>query len=130
MNPSAVFHGFLLRIAASLALAAAVDVSAQPAAPAGSAAVPDGAPVLGKQEPIGSGASSTAPGDDARAGQGAAAASLQVREERVQGRLASAQVSVGGRSYLIVDPAAGRYDRQADNGGRHVTPVLWQLFRF
>ena len=39
------------------------------------------------------------------------------------------QVSVGGRSYLIVDPAAGRYDRQADNGGRRVTPVL-ELFRF
>jgi hypothetical protein len=62
--------------------------------------------------------------------QDGAAAPLQVHEERIQGRLASAQVSVGGRSYLIVDPAAGRYDRQADNSGRRVTPVLWQLFRF
>lgn len=98
---------------------------AQATAPAGSAEVPDGVPILGKQEV----AAASNANAGARAPDGAAAP-LQVHEERIQGRLASAQVSVGGRSYLIVDPAAGRYDRQADNSGRRVTPVLWQLFRF
>lgn len=100
---------------------------AQATAPAGSAEVPDGVPILGKQEVA---AASNANANAGARAQDGAAAPLQVHEERVQGRLASAQVSVGGRSYLIVDPAAGRYDRQADNSGRRVTPVLWQLFRF
>ena len=65
-----------------------------------------------------------------RPSQRSVGASPRVHEERIQGRLATAQVSVGGRSYLIVDPAAGRYDRQADNSGRRVTPVLGELFRF
>jgi len=30
----------------------------------------------------------------------------------------------------VVDPSAGRFDRQADNAGRHVAPALWELFRF
>ncbi len=111
--------------AALLAMSLSTAALAQATAPAGSAEVPDGAPILGKQE--------VAAASNANAGaraQDGAAAPLQVHEERIQGRLASAQVSVGGRSYLIVDPAAGRYDRQADNSGRRVTPVLWQLFRF
>ena len=102
---------------------------AQATAPAGSAEVPDGVPTLGKQEVAAASNANANANAGARAPDGAAAP-LQVHEERVQGRLASAQVSVGGRSYLIVDPAAGRYDRQADNSGRRVTPVLWQLFRF
>ncbi len=127
MNPFDVFFRFGLRIAVSLAAVVAAVASAQPAAPAGSVDVPDGPPVLIKQDAIGGG--NAASGADART-QNAAAASLSIREERVQGRLANAQVSVGGRSYLIVDPAAGRFDRQAGNGGRRVTPSLWELFRF
>ncbi len=106
------------------AMSLATMAAAQAAAPAGSVEVPDGAPILGSQDVA---AASSA---GARPPQEGATTSLQVREERIQGRLASAQVSVGGRSYLIVDPAVGRYDRQADNAGRRVTPVLWQLLRF
>lgn len=121
-TPSA--HRALLSvlIAANFAV---VACAAPTVAPAGSLDVPDGAPALPKQEAVAarSGASAdTARGNDPTA--------IQIREERIQGRLATAEVSFGGRSYVIVDPAAGRFDRQANNGGRRVNPVLWQLFRF
>lgn len=84
--------------------------------------VPDGAPEL-VAEKNGSNTSVTTPGK--------ASASVIVEEERVQGRLANARISVGGgKGYSVVDPNAGRTDRQADNGGKRVNPSLWELFRF
>lgn len=83
---------------------------------------PDGAPTLAAEK-----------GVDSRtvAATAREATSLSVSEERIQGRLANARVSVGGgRAYTVVDPSAGRFDRQADNAGRHVAPALWELFRF
>mgnify|MGYP000879978929 CR=1 FL=1 len=123
MNASNSFFRRARGVVASLTVLLGAVALAQAATPTGSVEVPDGAPVLGKQDAV------VARGEGVRPREGAVAP-LQIHEERVQGRLASAQVSVGGRSYLIVDPAAGRYDRQADNGGRRVTPVLWELFRF
>lgn len=110
-------------VAALLAVSWGAAVSAQTIVPTGSTEVPDGSPALARQQ------AAVASGTDALHSE-ASGASPRVHEERIQGRLATAQVSVGGRSYLIVDPAAGRYDRQADNSGRRVTPVLWELFRF
>lgn len=123
MNASNRFFRRARGVVASLTVLLGAVALAQATTPTGSVEVPDGVPVLGKQDAVVAGGEGVNP----RAG---AVAPLQIHEERVQGRLASAQVSVGGRSYLIVDPAAGRYDRQADNGGRRVTPVLWELFRF
>lgn len=108
-------------------IAAPMIAVAAAAAPPGSLDAPDGAPLLAPAAPLAARAGSSGSPEASAADD---ASALQVREARVQGRLASAQVSVGGRAYLVVDPAAGRYDRQADNGGRRVTPVLWQLFRF
>ncbi len=84
--------------------------------------VPDGAPELVAEKNV-SNTSVTAPGK--------ASASVIIEEERVQGRLANARISVGGgKGYTVVDPNAGRTDRQADNGGKRVNPSLWELFRF
>ena len=84
--------------------------------------VPDGAPELASEKTV-TNTSVTAPGK--------ASTSVIVDEERVQGRLANAHVRVGGtRGYTIVDPNAGRTDRQADNAGKRLSPSLWELFRF
>ena len=100
---------------------AAVPVPAPVAAPARTD-VPDGAPELPAEKNV-SNTSVTAVGK--------ASASVIVEEERVQGRLSNAHVRVGAaKGYSIVDPNAGRTDRQADNGGKRVSPSLWELFRF
>ncbi len=84
--------------------------------------VPDGVPELAAEKTV-SNTSVTAPGK--------ASTSVIVDEERVQGRLANAHVRVGGaKGYTVVDPNAGRTDRQADNGGKRLSPSLWELFRF
>ena len=84
--------------------------------------VPDGAPELASEKTVNN-TSVTAPGK--------ASTSVIVDEERVQGRLANAHVRVGGaKGYTVVDPNAGRTDRQADNGGKRLSPSLWELFRF
>lgn len=83
---------------------------------------PDGAPQLAAEKVISNQSSAPA---------GKPAGNITVEEERIQGRLANARVSVGGgRSYTIVDPGVGRSDRQPDNGGKRISPSLWQLFRF
>ena len=115
--------------ALALSLAAYAVFAQAPAAPAPAPApaaartdVPDGAPELATEKTV-SNTSVTA--------QSKASTSVIVEEERVQGRLASAHVRVGGaKGYTIVDPNAGRTDRQADNGGKRVSPSLWELFRF
>lgn len=89
---------------------------------AGRIDVPDGVPTLAADK-----------GVDGRSAASISreAADVSVNEERIQGRLATARVSVGGgRTYSVVDPSVGRFDRQADNAGRRVTPALWELFRF
>ena len=84
--------------------------------------VPDGAPELVVEKNV-SNTSTTAPAK--------ASAGVIVEEERVQGRLANARISVGGgKGYTVVDPNAGRTDRQPDNAGKRVNPSLWELFRF
>ena len=84
--------------------------------------VPDGAPELAAEKTVSNTSVTAAP---------KASASVIVEEERVQGRLANARISVGGaKGYTVVDPNAGRTDRQADNGGKRVSPSLWELFRF
>lgn len=123
---------FSSRVLAALLTAALTVISCaafaqSPAAPAAPVAptrtdVPDGAPEL-KAEKTVSNTSVSAPAK--------ASASVIVEEERVQGRLAQARVSVGGgKAYTVVDPNVGRTDRQADNGGKRVSPSLWELFRF
>lgn len=83
---------------------------------------PDGAPELVVEKNV-SNTSVTAPAK--------ASGSVIVEEERVQGRLANAHVRVGtAKGYTIVDPNAGRTDRQPDNAGKRVNPSLWELFRF
>ena len=82
---------------------------------------PDGAPTLSPEATVNNRSTSVAP---------RSAGSVIVEEERVQGRLANARISVGGRAYSIVDPNAGRVDRQAGNGGKRVTPSMWELLRF
>lgn len=109
------------------AVCAFAQAPTAPVAPVAPAAperveVPDGAPQLAKEMTI----SNTSPA----AGR-ASDAAVTVEEERVQGRLATAKVSViGGKGYTVVDPAAGRSDRQADNAGKRVSPSLWELLRF
>jgi hypothetical protein len=89
---------------------------------AGRIDAPDGAPELTAEKNV-SNTSVAAPAK--------VPSSVIVEEERVQGRLANARVSVGGRrGYTVVDPNAGRTDRQTDNGGKRVSPSLWELFRF
>lgn len=114
-------HNFPALSAFVLSAICGVAVAQTPAAPARVDA-PDGAPELSAEKNINN-TSVTAPGKSS--------VSVIVEEERVQGRLANARVSVGGaRSYTVVDPNAGRTDRQADNGGKRISPSLWQLFRF
>ena len=88
------------------------------------AEVPDGAPQLAQEKTISN--ASTGATSPSRASGG-----IVVNEERVQGRLATAHVSLGGaRGYTVVDPDAGRSDRQSGNGGKRLSPSLWELFRF
>ena len=114
-------------LTAALTVISCAAFAQSPAAPAAPVAptrtdVPDGAPEL-KAEKTVSNTSVSAPAK--------ASASVIVEEERVQGRLAQARVSVGGgKAYTVVDPNVGRTDRQADNGGKRVSPSLWELFRF
>jgi hypothetical protein len=83
---------------------------------------PDGAPELAVENAV-SNTSVTAGGKKS--------SGVMIEEERVQGRLSSAHVSVGGaRGYSVIDPTVGRVDRNADNGGKHVRPSVWELFRF
>jgi hypothetical protein len=125
---SASIRHFSPAVAALSAFALNVVVCAAfaktPAAPAAPARVdaPDGAPELVAERNV-SNTSVTAPGKSS--------SSVIIEEERVQGRLANARISVGGgKGYTVVDPNAGRTDRQADNGGKRVNPSLWELFRF
>ena len=105
----------------ALSFAVGATFAQTPTAPA-RVDVPDGAPELVVEKNV-SNTSVTAPVK--------ASASVIIEEERVQGRLANARISVGGgKGYTVVDPNAGRTDRQADNGGKRVNPSLWELFRF
>ena len=95
-----------------------------PAAVPASAEVPDGAPQLAQEKAI----SNVSTGGTA---SNRASGAIVVTEERVQGRLAAAHVSVGGaRGYTVVDPDAGRSDRQSGNGVKRLSPSLWELLRF
>lgn len=131
---NAIIPVFLPRIAQLLACALGLigfesfaQVTAAPAVPTtvqtpSRVDVPDGAPELAAEKTV-SNTSVTTPGKKST--------SVIVEEERVQGRLANAQVRVGAaKGYTVVDPNAGRTDRQADNGGKRVSPSLWELFRF
>ncbi len=125
-GPLSVLALSLVCCAAFAQTPAAPATPVVPATPTASATarteVPDGAPELVAEKNV-SNTSTTAPGKTS--------ASVIVEEERVQGRLANAHVRVGAaKGYTIVDPNAGRTDRQADNGGKRVSPSLWELFRF
>lgn len=112
----------------------AASVSAQtalsPLVIAPSTEVPDGSPQLAPEKVI----SNTTSGTTGAVASGRfanASGSVIVSEERIQGRLASAHVSVGGgKGYTVVDPDAGRTDRQSGNGVKRLTPSTWELFRF
>ncbi len=105
-----------------VAATAQTPVPASPASPPARIDAPDGAPELTAEKTV-SNTSTNAPGKSS--------GSVIIEEERVQGRLANARVSVGGaRGYVVVDPNAGRTDRQPDNSGKRVSPSLWELFRF
>ncbi|MBL8311744.1 MAG: hypothetical protein JNL19_15085 [Burkholderiales bacterium] len=130
---SSTRSGHFASVARSAALllalcTAAGSASAQPVAAPGAVdatqriEAPDGAPTVATERNIDS--RSVTDG-------GRISTSMTVSEERVQGRLANARVSVGGaRAYLVADPAVGRIDRQADNAGRRVAPAVWELLRF
>ncbi len=111
---------------AQSATAPAAPVAA-PAAQSPQTEVPDGSPQLAQEKVI----SNTSSGTTGSSTQGRLASTVIVNEERIQGRLASARVSVGGaKVYTVVDPGAGRSDRQSDNGGKRLSPSIWELFRF
>lgn len=111
---------------AQSAAAPATPVKTPVASPAANE-VPDGAPQLAPEKVISN--TSTAVSGGSQAGR--STTSVIVNEERIQGRLASASVSVGGaKGYMVVDPDAGRADRQPSNGGKRLSPSLWELFRF
>ena len=114
--------------AAVVGLVFSASVFAQSAAaPPPQTEVPDGAPQLAQEKIIGNTSSGTAGASN----PGRSVSTVIVNEERIQGRLASARVSVGGaKGYTVVDPDAGRADRQSDNGGKRLSPSLWELFRF
>jgi len=124
---SRLFAVWLLSVASSAVFAQTVVAPVTPAvssppAVAGRIDAPDGVPELNAEKNV-SNTSVTAPVK--------ASSSVIVEEERVQGRLANARISVGGgKGYTVVDPGAGRTDRQADNGGKRLSPSLWELFRF
>lgn len=124
ISRTSTLSAFMLSLVCCVAFAQSPAAPAAPAtvaAPARSEA-PDGAPELTAEKTV-SNTSITATGK--------ASTIVIVEEERVQGRLASAHVRVGGaKGYTIVDPNVGRTDRQADNGGKRVSPSLWELFRF
>ncbi len=115
----------LVAFSACSAFAAETTLAAVPAVGGAAPArveVPDGAPQLAKEMSINNMSASADRSSDH---------ALLVEEERVQGRLATAKVSVaGGKGYMVVDPAVGRTDRPADNAGKRVSPPLWELFRF
>ena len=117
---------------AGLALSASVfaQYAAAPAAPAAAPAqteVPDGSPQLAQEKSIGN----TSTGTTGASNPGRSSSTVVVNEERIQGRLSSARVSVGGaKGYTVFDPDAGRTDRQSDNGAKRLTPSIWELFRF
>ena len=112
-----VFAGSVLTASAFATLSHAQAVS-EPAR----VDVPDGAPTLPAEKIV------------SNQSQGLATkpnGSVIVEEERIQGRLANAKVNVGGtKGYTVVDPGVGRADRQSSNGGKRVSPSLWELFRF
>jgi hypothetical protein len=114
-----------LLVALSASCAFAQPAQTPASAPASASArvdAPDGAPQLTKESTISN--TSTAVGRSSEA-------VVTVDEERVQGRLATAKVSVaGGKGYTVVDPAAGHTDRPAGNAGKRVSPSLWELLRF
>lgn len=92
--------------------------------------VPDGSPQLAQEKVI-SNTSTGATGSSNPGRSARSASTVVVNEERIQGRLASAHVSVGGaKGYTVVDPDAGRTDRQSNNGGKRLSPSTWELFRF
>ena len=89
--------------------------------------VPDGSPQLAQEKII----SNTSTGVTGASNLGRSASTTVVSEERIQGRLASASVSIGGaKGYTVIDPNAGRTDRDAANGGKRLSPSIWEVFRF
>ena len=111
-------------------IAASRDVVPVTVAASSSTEVPDGSPQLTQEKVISN--TSTGTTSSSNPGRSASSASTVVtNEERIQGRLSSAHVSVGGaKGYTVVDPDAGRTDRQSGNGGKRLTPSIWELFRF
>ena len=115
-----------------LALSASVfaQSATAPAAPAAAPShteVPDGSPQLAQEKSIGN----TSTGTTGASNPGRSSSTVVVNEERIQGRLSSARVSVGGaKGYTVVDPDAGRADRQSDHGGKRLSPSIWEVFRF
>ena len=125
--------GFVLATSAFAQTAPSVPTAAsRDVAPVArsSTEVPDGSPQLVQEKVI----SNTSTGTTSSSNPGRSASSANtviVNEERIQGRLSSAHVSVGGaKGYTVVDPDAGRTDRQSGNGGKRLTPSIWELFRF
>jgi hypothetical protein len=115
------FSAALLCVVCSVAFA---QTRATPAVPPASTKIdiPDGAPEFVVEKTI---------GNTSVAVSTKAPSSVIVEEERVLGRLANAHVRVGASmGYIVVDPNAGRTDRQADNAGKRVSPSMWELFRF
>ena len=89
--------------------------------------VPDGSPQLAQEKGI----DNTSAGTTGASNPGRSSSTVVVNEERIQGRLSSARVSVGGaKGYTVVDPDAGRADRQSDHGGKRLSPSIWEVFRF
>lgn len=112
-----VFAGSVLAVSAFTTLSHAQAVS-EPAR----VDVPDGAPTLPAEKIV---------SNQSQAVATKQTGSVIVEEERIQGRLANARVNMGGaKGYTVVDPGVGRADRQSDNGGKRVSPSLWELFRF
>jgi hypothetical protein len=106
---------------ASIAAFSAFTANAQTTEKTTRVDVPDGAPQLARETVVSD--KSTDPKSESR--------SVIESTERVQGRLASERVTVGGgQSYLIVDPNAGKIDRASVNNGRRTVPSQWELFRF
>lgn len=111
-------------ILASVAFAQTPAAQAAPALPPSGERVeaPDGSPQLANEKLVSNASVVTS----VRGG-----ASVIVDEERVQGRLSAAHVSIAGsKGYTIVDPNAGRTNRDATNGSKRVTASLWELLRF
>ena len=100
---------------------------AAPATESSRTEVPDGSPQLAQEKVI----SNASTGTTGSANPGKSFTAVTLHEERIQGRLASANVSVGGaKGYSVVDPDAGRSDRQSSNGVKRLSPSTWELFRF